>query len=93
MNKCLKITFSAKIPEDFLHGTIQKNARKLSIEGTVQPLQEENHIRIIACGTKDNIDAFLDALHKSFSKLDVETLEIEPFLKDKDYRGVFRVIQ
>ncbi len=93
MNKCLKITFNADIPDDFIQNHIQKNARKLNIEGTAQIINSENKIKIIVCGNKDEVDQFMDLLHKSSLKAELKDLEVEPFLKDKDYRGVFRVIE
>ncbi|HZW61443.1 MAG TPA: acylphosphatase [Candidatus Babeliales bacterium] len=92
MNKCLKITFSGDFPEDFFQNFIQKNAKKLKVEGTVQFI-EHNLVKIIACGTKEAVDAFLDVLHKGSGEIFLEDIEIEPFLKEKDYRGVFRVIE
>lgn len=93
MNKCLRVVFDAAVPEGFLHDVVQKNAKKFQLEGTVQYVPAENKIRIIVCGNKDGVDQFIDALHKGAGKAALEGVEIEPFLKDKDYRGVFRVIE
>jgi len=93
MNKCLKITFRADFPENFLQTFVQKHAKKLNIEGMVQVISPEKRVRIIACGLKDDVDTFLDVLHKGSSACELEEIEVEPFLKDKDYRGVFRVIE
>ena len=93
MNKCLKILLNASIKEGFLQDVIQKAAKKLNLEGTAQIMPTDNKIKIIVCGDKDAVDQFLDSLHKSLSKASFDDLEIEPFLKDKDYRGVFRVIE
>lgn len=93
MNKCLKITLLIqKIPKDFLKNVIQKHAEILKIEGTAQ-LADSVAIKIIACGKKNTIDAFLDVLHKETTKLLLEDVQVEPFLKEKDYRGVFRIIE
>lgn len=93
MKKCLKITFGADIPQGFLQSSIQKHARSFALEGTAQLVQSENQVRVIICGEKQSIDEFLDNLHKDFSKAKINDYEIEPFLKDKDYRGVFRIIE
>ncbi len=93
MNKCLRITFVANFPEGFLNTFIQKHAKKLNIEGMVQVISPEKRVRIIACGLKEDVDSFLDVLHKGSPVCELEDIEIEPFLKDKDYRGVFRVIE
>jgi acylphosphatase len=93
MNKCLKITFGADVPEGFLQNFIQKTAKKFNLEGTVQMIPAEDRIKIVICGPKDKVDQFVDVLHKGSGKAVVDDIEIEPFLKDKDYRGVFRVIE
>jgi len=93
MNKCLRIEFSGDVPQGFLQKIIQKHARKLELEGTAQVLSGQNKVKIIVCGNKDRIDNFLDLLHKESAKVVLEGMEVEPFLKKKDYRGVFRVIE
>lgn len=93
MKKCLKITFAADVPEGFLQSSVQKHARKFSIEGTAQIITADNLVKVIVCGEKESVDTFLDNLHKDFSKANINDYEIEPFLKDKDYRGVFRIIE
>lgn len=92
MSQCLRIVLTMNLPEDFLHNFIKKNARALDLEGTVQ-LEAGNVIRIIACGSKESIESFLDALHTQAAKHFLDAVEVEPFIKDKDYRGVFRVIE
>ena len=92
MHKCLKITFTADLPEGFLQEAIQKHARKLSVEGVAQMLMD-NFVKIVVCGTMDEVDSFLDLLYKEVAKIELDELQVEPFLKDKDYRGVFRVIE
>jgi len=94
MNKCLKITFlKVKVPHDFLHSVVQKHAKKLNIEGIAQVFSTDKKIRIIACGMKDDVDVFVDLLHKRFSNFAIQEVEIEPFIKDRDYRNVFRIIE
>ncbi len=93
MKKCLRITFNAAIPKGFLQDFVLKNARKLDLEGTAQVVQQEEKVRVLVCGLKENVDEFLDTLHKGTPKVMLEDIEIEPFLKDRDYRGVFRVIE
>ncbi|MDP3889009.1 MAG: acylphosphatase [bacterium] len=93
MNKCLRITITADFPEGFLYNFVQKSARKCNLEGVAQVVEEDRQVRIIICGSREDVDQFLDLLHKGPSKFVPENIEIEPFLKDKDYRGVFRVIE
>lgn len=93
MKKCLKIIFSATIPEQFLQQVVQEHARKLDIEGTAQIISAENNVKIIACGDPDMLEELLDRIHKGIAAIGIETIEVEPFIKDKDYRGVFRIIE
>lgn len=92
MSQCLRINFTMDIPKNFLHAFIQKNARLLQLEGTVQ-IEGQNNIRIIVCGKKENIDQFVDLLHKRAIKEELTNMQFEPFISDKDFRGVFRVIE
>ncbi len=78
--------------KDTLRPLVQKLADKLSLEGVVQPVTDTK-LRIVACGSKNGMDDFLDALHDKLADGAIDTIEIEPFLKDRDYRGVFRVIE
>lgn len=92
MKKCLKITLMSNSIDDIFRDSVQTAARKLDVEGTVQFL-EPNQTIIIACGSKDNIDAFLDNLHQGFGITVPEDVQVEPFLKEKDYRGIFRILE
>lgn len=93
MKKCLKVTISVEnIPKDFLKKVIQKYANSFKVEGAAQLAADES-IKIIACGKKEAVDDFLDILHKETAKFKLNDLLVEPFLKEKDYRGVFRVIE
>jgi acylphosphatase len=92
MNKCLRITLTVEPKAAFLQNVVQKYARKFELEGLAQPMGSDK-VRIIVCGEKELVDDFIDIIHKESPKADVQDIEIEPFLKDKDYRGVFRVIE
>ncbi|HLC07307.1 MAG TPA: acylphosphatase [Candidatus Babeliales bacterium] len=92
MKKCLKITLTSSVPDGGFRDSVQSAARKLGVEGTVQ-FVEPNEIVIIACGSKDNIDSFLDNLHQGFGINVPEDVQVEPFLKEKDYRGIFRILE
>ena len=91
LSQCLKISFSGTLPKNFLEEVISKHAKKLDIEGTAQVVA--GNVHLIICGPKDRVDMFLDAMHKGLAKAASTHLEIEPFLKTKDYRGVFRIIE
>jgi acylphosphatase len=88
MNKCLKITLTVDHKESSLTSLVQAKARTCDLEGVVQSVNG-SQLRIIVCGTKENVDAFIELLQKE----PIQDVEIEPFVKDKDYRGVFRVIE
>jgi acylphosphatase len=90
MKKCLKITLSAS--DGGFKEAVQSAARKLELEGTVQFIEPSGMV-IIACGSKENIDSFLDNLHQGFGATVPEGVQVEPFLKEKDYRGIFRILE
>lgn len=94
MNKCLRITMQATFPDNFLINFIQKQAKKFGLEGTAQ-LQDDVQkiIKIAICGNGDALDDFIDAIYTGTKGFELHDLEIEPFLKEKDYRQVFRIIE
>ena len=81
---------SGIFPENFLSDIVQEAARRMRLEGTGQ--KDDNHVRINVCGNKEAIDNFLDFLHQGSLSWELKKIEIEPFLNEKDYRGVFRII-
>ncbi|MEX0939819.1 MAG: acylphosphatase [Candidatus Babeliales bacterium] len=94
MSQCLHITFSLEESKKFLQNIVQKKARLLGIEGTAQIVNGNgSSVRVLACGPKDVMEDFIEALHKEVAKETIKDIEIEPFLKEKDFRGVFRVIE
>lgn len=92
MNKCIKIILKTELKDGFLQNVIQKYARKYELEGVAERWSADE-VKIIVCGEKGAVDSFVDSIHKEAPKQHVYDIEIEPFLKDKDYRGVFRVIE
>lgn len=92
MKQCLRVTLYVQAYNQALNDSIQKAAKKAGIEGTVQKVNEKE-ITVFACGTKMHVDDFLDTLHQKVATKELDFLEIEPFLKDRDFRGVFRVIE
>ena len=95
MNKCLRITLLMEPSEDFMKDVIQQSARKYNLEGFCQPIfDKDKGVKVIVCGEKENVDSFVDILHKEQALKDnIKDIEIEPFIKDRDYRGVFRIIE
>lgn len=92
MKKCLKITVMCGYSEQFLRDFIQESARRLHLEGTLQAT-EPKKILILVCGEKNNVDAFLDIVHEGFGDYIPQDIHVEPFFKDKDYRGIFRILE
>lgn len=53
----------------------------------------DKELRIIACGLKEQVDQFVDLVHKDAAQAGINDINIEPFVKAKDYRGAFRIIE
>ena len=92
MRKCLKIKVMGKVQGVLYRHFVQKNAEKLSIEGTVQNLEDGRSVLILACGIADKLDDFIDALYEGSEKSKIEDLTTEPLAQEKNFRGVFRII-
>lgn len=92
MKLCIKMTFFVGSKKDFLRSYVLKHATKLEVEGTAQ-IADQNKAVIIACGKKDKVDDFIDVIHQVSSKYGLDEIEMQPFVKVRDYRGVFRVIE
>jgi len=94
MKRCFRIIVTASVPDNFIQSFVQKNARILGLEGTAQLVKSETtQIRINACGSGEQLDEFIDLFHKGAPQFELLDIEIEPFLRDKDYRNVFRIIE
>ncbi len=92
MRLCLRIRFSIDSSDGFLRNFIQKEAKKLDLEGTARFL-EDGSVFVIVCGQQDNVDSFVDIIHEKSGKYGIDNIELEPFLKSRDYRRAFRVIE
>jgi acylphosphatase len=88
MNKCLKILVQGTFTEKFLIDVIQRSAKRCNIEGTGRLAADGIHIMV--CGSKDKVDMFVHVLYTEVDEADVT---LEPFIKERDFRGVFRIIQ
>lgn len=94
MNKSLRITLElSEVPSQFLKKVIQKKAQQLELEGTAQLMKPDAVIRIFVTGIKEQVDSFVDFLHKKPGNVEMNTIEVEPFFKEKDYRGAFRIVE
>ena len=80
------------VESDILHSLVHQHAEKLSLEGMVQPVAEKR-VKIMACGSKEKMDQFLDTLYAAQAQKQLYDIQIEPFYKDRDYRGIFRILE
>ena len=92
MKQCLKIIFSLQKKDNVLQNFVQKNARSLNLEGTVYMVSAHS-VEVLICGPKEAMEEFVDLIYKGTSKIKPQEIEVEPFIKDRDFRGVFRVIE
>lgn len=91
MKKCLKIILIAARAQQVL-SMLAKQTKKFNLEGTAQLVNNEQ-LKVIVCGEKDEVESFLDLFHEEAGRVDAQEVQVEPFSRDKDYRGVFRVIE
>ncbi len=91
MSRCIKMTFSVQRPSQKLLDALQKQAQACKLEGFVMASTPEN-LKIIACGLSADLDNFLDKTDEIIAAQGGHDVIIDPFLKDKDYRGVFRIM-
>ena len=91
MNQCLKITFLIGDLKGFLRKYVRDSAVKLGLEGFAH-LVSQDKVKIVVCGHRDKIDEFVDVLYNGTAKYKIDNIEMESYLKDRDYRGIFRVV-
>ena len=92
MSLCLRIRFSVGSRNGFLRNFVLKEAKRFDLEGTARFLGDEG-VLVIVCGDRDGVDSFVDAIHEKSGKYEIDNIELEPFLKSRDYRSAFRVIE
>ncbi|MFC1842973.1 acylphosphatase [Candidatus Dependentiae bacterium] len=91
MIQCLVITLAVGAVKGFLDNFVKKHANSLHLEGVAQFVDDE-HVKIVVCGPSENVDDFIDLLYEKSSKFKLDDIAVESFFKDRDYRGIFRVI-
>ena len=91
MKQCIKIIISGQVQSTSYKEVIQKQAHKLHIEGTLQH-DGENDLLIFAAGQSDALDELIDHIYKGTTDIKIHEVVIEPFISEKNYRGVFRII-
>jgi len=92
MKKCIKVQFSTKNPQDFLKQVVPVAIKNFRVEGFVQVL-DMGIVQIFMCASQEELDNFLDLIYENIDRYSLENIEVEPFLKDRDFRGVFRVVE
>lgn len=94
MHKCIKIMWHIPCQkvETVLLTTIQHAADILSVEG-ILCAKSPKLFEIMAAGEKQAVDKFLDEVYRlvEFPKK-LGELEIIAAAKERDYRGVFRIM-
>ncbi len=91
MKKCLRIAIAHKGASGFVQ-EIHKKGSSLGVEGVIQ-LMPGDQMTVVVCGLKDQVDQFVDVVHTHAAQSGIHDLTIEPFVRTKDYRGVFRIIE
>lgn len=92
MKKCVKIIIKGISDNRYMQSVILPHARESGVEGVCQKTDDQT-IRIITTGSDNQIDAFLDRLHEKIVLEKNVVMEVEAFLQQTDFRGVFRVIE
>jgi hypothetical protein len=92
MYKCIKISV-IYLPSkmEAVRQELEKEARSLKIEGVMHHREQSYDITI--AGTKEQIDAFVDRISQCVHEKLVHDFAVEAAPKERDYRGVFRVIE
>jgi len=91
MKKCVRITFAVSDGSRVLE-SIKKKARSLELEGIAYH-EQDDEFGIIVNGEKEIVEKFIDAVHAIIIEAGSEDFHVEPYSKQEDYRGVFRVLQ
>jgi hypothetical protein len=89
--KCVRVLVEGA-KSSFNLAAVCDRARAVGVEGVGQRIAAET-VRIQLCGQPDRVDEVIDSIAKECARYEGCFLELEPFLKDKDYRGIFRVLE
>lgn len=92
MKQCLKLIVQGKVQGVKFRAFVQAQAQSLGIEGVVQN-SEDGSVLILASGDPEHLDQLIDMLYKGCPGAEVSNVLAEPFMKEKDFRGVFRVLE
>lgn len=92
MAKCLEISISFQGNRIPFQEKIAKKAKECQLEGILE-IKSDSQLLVSVCGTVNEIDKFIDFLYEEQQDLSAVIIDIEPFIKEKDYRNVFRIIE
>jgi hypothetical protein len=97
MRKCVKIILTDFGDLDVLYTLLKKKLSFDDLEGYAEPFSDEE-LHIVLYGPKKEVDNFVGSIEEIVLKANAHTKDeigffVEPFLKDEDYRGVFRFIK
>jgi len=93
MYKCVRIKVSYPHTEvQMVRQALEQQARDLGIEGVMRR-REDSSYDIIISGAKERVDTFIEAIAHYKDENKVSAFEVEAAVKERDYRGVFRVIE
>jgi hypothetical protein len=97
MRKCVKITLTEFGDLDKLYALLKNKLSFDDLEGHIEPVSDDE-VAIVVYGLKKVVDAFISSLEDVIlAENEKRKHEIiyffEPFLKEEDYRGLFRFIK
>lgn len=93
MRKCVKMIISDFSDIDALYKMLKKKVDFKRVEGVANVSDEhENEVELIVYGSKEAIDDVVDAID-TLAMDEEMSVSVEPFLKEEDFRGIFRFIQ
>lgn len=92
MKQCLRLTIFGTVQGVKFRSFIQQQAQALGIEGTVQNA-EDGTVLVFACGVSEHLDQFIDMLYKGCPGATVDNVVAEPMMRERDFRGVFRILE
>ena len=90
--ECLEISISFQGNRIPFQEKIAKKAKEYQLEGILE-IKSDSELLVSVCGSVNEIDKFIDFLYEEQQDLSAVIIDIEPFIKEKDYRNVFRIIE
>jgi acylphosphatase len=91
MRKGVKISIRGTFDHNIFDEFILQRASKLGIQGSLQVF-DNNNLLVYAVGETESVEFLIDDIYGDASGANVEELNVKPLDEDKDFRGIFRVI-